>query len=50
MCRTAFAFNPDDAAADIEMTAAPLDGLAELVKTYDTLYAAAKETARSAGF
>ena len=41
--QTAFALNPDDAAADIEMTAAPLDGLAELVKTYDTLYAAAKK-------
>ena len=40
--QTAFALNPDDAAADIAMTAAPLDGLAELVKTYDTLYAAAK--------
>lgn len=26
--QTAFALNPDDAAADIEMTAAPLDGLA----------------------
>ena len=41
--QTAFALNPDDAAADIGMTAAPLDGLAELVKTYDTLYAAAKK-------
>ena len=41
--QTAFALNPDDAAADIAMTAAPLDGLAELVKTYDTLYAAAKK-------
>lgn len=40
--QTAFAFNPDDAAEDIAMTAVPLDGLAELVKTYDTLYAAAK--------
>ena len=32
----------EDAAADIRMTAAPLDGLAELAKTYDALYTAAK--------
>ena len=40
--QTAFALTMEDAAADIRMTAAPLDGLAELAKTYDTLYTAAK--------
>lgn len=40
--QTAFALTLEDAAADIRMTAAPLDGLAELAKTYDTLYTAAK--------
>ena len=38
----AFALTMENAAADIRMTAAPLDGLAELAKTYDTLYTAAK--------
>ncbi len=42
MCRRPFALTLEDAAADIRMTAAPLDGLAELAKTYDTLYTAAK--------
>ena len=40
--QTAFALTLEDAAADIRMTAAPLDGLAELAKTYDALYTAAK--------
>ena len=40
--QTAFALTLEDAAADIRMTAAPLDGLAELARTYDALYTAAK--------
>ena len=40
--QTAFALTLEDAATDIRMTAAPLDGLAELAKTYDALYTAAK--------
>ena len=40
--QTAFGLTMAEAAADIRMTAAPLDGLAELAKTYDTLYTAAK--------
>ena len=40
--QTAFGLTLEEAAADIRLTAAPLDGLAELAKTYDTLYAAAK--------
>ena len=46
--QTAFALTLEDAAADIRMTAAPLDGLAELAKTYDALYTAAKRQ-RGAG-
>ena len=38
----AFALPLEDAAADMAMTRAPLSGVAELVRTYDALYAAAK--------
>ena len=37
-----FALPLADAAADMQMTAAPLRGVAELVRTYETLYTAAK--------
>ncbi|MDO5379176.1 MAG: UvrD-helicase domain-containing protein, partial [Clostridia bacterium] len=37
-----FGASPEEAAADIAMTHAPLRGIAELVKTYDALYTAAK--------
>jgi len=37
-----FAASPEDAAADMAMTQAPLRGLAELTRTYDVLYTAAK--------
>jgi len=37
-----FAVSPEDAAADIAMTRAPLAGVIELVRTYDALYGAAK--------
>jgi len=38
----AFALDLDEAAADIEMTYAPLAGIAELARTYDALYTAMK--------
>ncbi|MBQ4264408.1 MAG: helicase-exonuclease AddAB subunit AddA [Clostridia bacterium] len=37
-----FAVSPEDAAADMAMTQGPLRGLAELARTYDALYTAAK--------
>ena len=37
-----FATSPEDAAQDMRATAAPLRGIAELVRTYDALYSAAK--------
>ena len=37
-----FSLSFEDAAADMAMTAAPLDGIAELVRTYEALYTAAK--------
>ena len=37
-----FAVSLEDAAADIQMTAAPLRGVCELVRTYEALYSAAK--------
>ena len=38
----AFILPLEDAAADMAMTAAPLEGIAELVRTYEALYTAAK--------
>ena len=40
--RELFAASPEDAAQDMRATAAPLRGIAELVRTYDALYSAAK--------
>ena len=37
-----FSASLEDAAADIQMTAAPLRGVCELVRTYEALYSAAK--------
>ena len=38
----AFAQSLDEAAQDLNLTGAPLSGLAELIRTYDALYTAAK--------
>lgn len=48
--QTAFGLTMAEAAADIRMTAAPLDGLAELAKTYDTPLHGGKAPARADGF
>ncbi len=37
-----FSFSLDDAAADLALTQLPLEGIGELIRTYDALYTAAK--------